>query len=128
MNSLVLVNHDARRGKGQWSEQTKKALDHLWQQQQDDGGWLWLEFGLRPWENESAYCGASLAAIAVGMMGKDYQKQPGVEPKVAALKKYLQMRFANQPLHHRVMGLWAASWLPGLLEEDKAKLIGGDGR
>jgi squalene-hopene/tetraprenyl-beta-curcumene cyclase len=122
LNSLVLVNYDAHRGKGQWSEQTKKALDHLWQQQQEDGAWLWLEFGLRPWENDSAYYGASLAAIAAGMMGDDYQKQPDVEQKVAALKKYLQTHFASQPLHHRVMALWATSWLPFLLAEQTTKL------
>jgi len=122
LNSLVLVNYDASRGKGQWSAPTKKALDYLWQQQQDDGAWLWLEFGLRPWENDSAYFGASLAAIAVGMVGKDYQGQAAVEPKVAALKKYLQTRFASQPVHHRVMGLWASSWLPGALDEEQTKL------
>jgi squalene-hopene/tetraprenyl-beta-curcumene cyclase len=123
LNSLVLVNYDARRNKGQWSEQTKSALEHLWQQQQDSGAWLWLEFGLKPWENDSAYYGASLAAIAVGMAGKEYQTQPAIEPKVAALKKYLQTRPNSQPLHHRVIGLWASSWLPYFQDEEKAKII-----
>jgi squalene-hopene/tetraprenyl-beta-curcumene cyclase len=122
LNSLVLVNHDFRRGKGNWSEQTTKALTYLWQQQQDDGAWLWLEFGLKPWENNSAYFGASLAAIAVGMRGKDYQGQPAVQPKIAALKRHLQTHFAEQPLHHRVVGLWASSWLEGILDGEKAKL------
>ncbi len=123
LNSLVLVNFDVRRNKSIWSEDTLTALTHLWEQQQDDGAWLWLEFGLRPWESDSGYFGASLAAVAVGMVGKDYQGQPAVEPKVAALKKYLRTRFASQPLHHRVMGLWADSWLPGSLDDEKAKLI-----
>ena len=119
----MLVNFDVRRNKSIWSEDTLTALTHLWEQQQDDGAWLWLEFGLRPWESDSGYFGASLAAVAVGMVGKDYQGQPAVEPKVAVLKKYLRTRFASQPLHHRVMGLWADSWLPGSLDDEKAKLI-----
>ena len=56
------------------------------------------------------------------MAGKDYQSQPAVEPKVAALKKYLKTRLGSQPLHHRAVGLWASSWLPYLLDEEKTKL------
>jgi squalene-hopene/tetraprenyl-beta-curcumene cyclase len=124
LNALILVNHDARREKGALSAVTKKALGHLWEQQQENGAWLWLDFGLNPWEKDGAYYGASLAAVAVGSAGKSYCEQAEVQSKVAALKEYLKTQYTNQPLHHRVMGLWASSGLPGVLtEQAKQKLI-----
>jgi squalene-hopene/tetraprenyl-beta-curcumene cyclase len=124
LNALILVNYDANRTKGTLSESTNKALGHLWQQQQQDGAWLWLNFGLNPWEKDGAYFGASLAAVAVGTAGKNYSDRADVQPKVAALTKYLKSQFSIQPLHHRVMGLWASSRLPGILtDEHKKQLI-----
>ncbi|HEV3257026.1 MAG TPA: hypothetical protein VG013_09120 [Gemmataceae bacterium] len=124
LNALILVNYDARRAKGVLSAPTKKALGHLWEQQQQNGAWLWLDFGLNPWEKDGAYYGAALAAVAVGTAGKDYYDQAAIQMKVAALKKYLKTQSPNQPLHHRVLGLWASSRLPGILaEQDKNKLI-----
>jgi squalene-hopene/tetraprenyl-beta-curcumene cyclase len=124
VNALILVNYDAKRAKGVLSASTKKALDHLWQQQQPDGAWLWLNFGLNPWEKDGAYYGASLAAVAVGTAGKKYFDGADVQAKVAALTKYLKSQFPNQPLHHRVTSLWASSRLPGILtDEDKKQLV-----
>lgn len=124
VNALILVNFDTKRSKSVLSEPTRKALAHLWQQQKADGSWLWLEFGLGPWEKNGAYYGAALAAIAVGMAGQEYYDNADVQPKVAALKKYLKTQFAQQPLHHKVVGLWASSWLPGVLQgDDRQKLI-----
>jgi len=124
LNALVLVNYDARWAKGVTSAATRKALDHLWQQQQENGAWLWLEFGLNPWEKNGAYYGASLAAVAVGTVGPKYYDQPEVKAKVAALRTYLKTKMPGQPLHHRAVGLWASSRLPGMLaEEDSKKLV-----
>ena len=124
LNALILVNYDDRRAKGVMSAPTKKALDHLWELQQPNGAWLWLDFGLNPWENSGAYYGASLAAIAVGTAGQDYYNRANLQGKVAALRKYLSSEAANQPLHHRVLGLWASSKLPGILTgDDKKKLM-----
>ena len=125
LNALVLVNHDARRARGVLSESSKKALAHLWEQQQQNGAWLWLEFGLRPWEKDAAYFGAALAAVAVGTAGKDYYTRADVAPKAAALKGYLKNQFAQQPFHDRVLTLWASANLPGILrDQDKEQLIG----
>jgi hypothetical protein len=124
VNALVLVNHDAQRAKGVLSATTGKALDHLWEQQQANGAWLWLDFGLNPWEKDGTYYGASLAALTVGTAGKQYQDRPDVLPKIAALKQYLQTAYAQQPLHHRALCLWASSRLPGVLTAtDQAKLV-----
>jgi squalene-hopene/tetraprenyl-beta-curcumene cyclase len=124
LNALILVDHDVRREKGALSAVTKKALDHLWEQQQENGAWLWLEFGLNPWEKDGAYYGASLAAVAVGSAGKRYHEQAEIQARVASLKHYLKEQYPNQPLHHRVLALWASSRLPGVLTaESKRKLI-----
>src|SRR5262245_57295157 len=124
LNALVLVNYESRRTKGAFSAATQKALANLWQQQQADGAWLWLDFGLNPWENAGAYYGAALAAVALGTAGRGEYDRPEVQPKLAALKKYLNAQYASQPLHHRVLGLWASSRLPGILTDaDKTKLI-----
>jgi len=81
LNALVLVNYDARRNKGVLSDSTRDALAHLWATQQADGTWQWLDFGLRPWETDGVFLGASLAALAVGMAGKDYREQDNVAPR-----------------------------------------------
>src|SRR5439155_26824111 len=124
LNALVLVSHDARRAKGVLNETTNKALSHLWEQQKENGAWLWLDFGLRPWEQDGAYYGASLAAVAVGAAGQDHDDKAEVHAKVAALKKYLKTQLPNEPLHHRAVALWASFKFPGFLTEpDKTKLI-----
>ena len=81
LNALILVNHDARRKSGVLSTVTQKALGHLWEQQQEDGAWAWLDFGLNPWEKDGAYYGASLAAVAVGSAGKSYYDRAEVRPR-----------------------------------------------
>ena len=124
LNALLLVNNDAIRAKGVLSEPTRKSLDHLWGQQRDTGAWRWLDFGLRPWETDGDYLGASLAAIAVGTAGADYYDRSDIKPKAAALRAYLRTQFANQSLHNRAMGLWASSKLPDVLSDgDKKRLI-----
>ena len=123
LNALVLVNFDTRRGQGGLSATTNKALGHLWQQQKETGSWLWLDFGLNPWEKNGAYYGASLAALAVGTAGKNYYEQPDIQPKLAALKKYLTSQFAKEPLHHRVLALWASSRLPDLLSTEQKTVL-----
>jgi squalene-hopene/tetraprenyl-beta-curcumene cyclase len=124
LNALILVSSDARRANGTLSAPARKALGHLWEQQQSNGAWLWIDFGMNPWENDGAYLGASLAGVAVGMAGKAYFDQAGIRPKVAALKRYLTAQGVGQPLHHRLFCLWASSGLPGVLTEaDKKKLL-----
>jgi squalene-hopene/tetraprenyl-beta-curcumene cyclase len=123
LNALVLVNHDVRWAKGRLDESTRKALAHLWEQQQDSGAWLWLDFGLDPWEKDGAYLGASMAALAVGTAGKAYYEPADVAAKIVVLKKYLQSQLAKQPLHHRVWALWASSRLPGILTADDTRTM-----
>ena len=124
MNALILVNHDTRREQGALSATTKKALSHLWEQQQENGSWPWLDFGLNPWEKDGAYYGACLAAVGVGSAGKNYYSQAEIQTKLAALRNYLKTESARQPLHHRVLSLWASTELPGILTpQEQQQLI-----
>jgi squalene-hopene/tetraprenyl-beta-curcumene cyclase len=124
LSALVLVSADPGRVDGSMNNATKMALNHLWEQQQANGAWLWLEFATNPWEKDGAYYGASLAALAVGRAGKTYNDRPELRAKIANLKKYLQTQSANESLHNRLMGLWAASALPDTLSEpDKKQLM-----
>jgi squalene-hopene/tetraprenyl-beta-curcumene cyclase len=123
LNALILVNFDVRREKNILRPSTKKALAHMWEQQQKNGAWLWLDFGLNPWESDGAYFGASLAALAVGMAGKNYYERPAIQAKVDSLRKFLSAGYADQPLHHRLTVLWASSALPGILLPAQRKKI-----
>jgi squalene-hopene/tetraprenyl-beta-curcumene cyclase len=123
LNALILVNHDARWSKGTLAEPTRQALSILWSQQKPNGAWLWLDFGLRPWEKEGAYFGAALAAVAVGTADEAYYDQGTAKANTKALKDYLRSEFPKATLHDRVAALWAASVLPGILAEpEKNKL------
>jgi hypothetical protein len=119
MNALVLVNHDVRRSKGVLSPDTRTAFQYLWDEQQSDGSWRWLEFGLKPWESDGTYYGAALAAVAVGMAGKDYYSKPDIQPNIVLLRKYLRTLYAARPLHDQVVCLWASTYLPGILSADE---------
>jgi squalene-hopene/tetraprenyl-beta-curcumene cyclase len=123
LNALVLVNSDRSAG-DELAAPARKALNQLWGQQQANGAWHWLEFGMNPWEKAGEYYGASLAAVAVGMAGPDYYNGAAVRPKVTMLKRYIAAEYANQPLHHRIVALWGDTCLPGCLPaETKEKLI-----
>ncbi|HMF18118.1 MAG TPA: prenyltransferase/squalene oxidase repeat-containing protein [Gemmataceae bacterium] len=123
LNALILINFDVHRGNGALQPASKQALAHLWEQQQKNGAWLWLDFGLNPWESDGAYFGASLAALAVGKAGKGYYDQPNIRTNVDALKKFLNTQYAHQPLHHRLTVLWASSALPGILTAANQKKL-----
>lgn len=123
LNAIVLVTAD-RRESGPLTAHAEKALAHLWEQQQPTGAWRWLDFGLNPWEKDGTYYGAALATIAVGTAGPDYYERAEVRPKVDAVRSYLRTRYADQPLHHRVVALWASATLPGVLADaDTAALV-----
>jgi squalene-hopene/tetraprenyl-beta-curcumene cyclase len=86
---------------------TPEAIDRLWSSQKD-GKWAWSSFDLDPWEMpQSAYFGASLAALAVA-------GEPA-RPEIAELTAYLRREFDAQPLHNRLAALWASTSMPDAL-------------
>lgn len=103
LNAFVL----ARYGSG---DDVQRALDLMWAQQLTSGdakgAFPWLEFHNQPWEGNSQYYGAALAAIAAG---------GSAHAGLDALKQYLRKDIAAHTLHDRVMLLWASARVDGLL-------------
>jgi squalene-hopene/tetraprenyl-beta-curcumene cyclase len=126
LNALILSSRDAQ--KGQLIADTQTAFRNMWAEQQttgkQKGAWLWLRFKNEPWEaDDSDYFGATLAAVAVGVAPGNYRASPDIQPNLKRLRQYLNREFAAQTTINRVLLLWAAAKLPGLLEPDRQKAI-----
>ena len=133
LNALVLARRDQR--DGAVSEDARRALANMFALQlttgPDAGSWPWLDFGLRPFESQTAvYFGAALAAVAVGSEPQGYAKTAEVRANVERLRTYLRAhvdpsiwsrlrRRDNPDLFNRAMLLWASASLPGLLSNDE---------
>src|SRR5438270_2648505 len=83
LNTLILANYDFLEGK--LNSDTLTAFANMWALQQtggdQKGAWAWLQFDQEPWEaNDSAYYGATLAAIAVGTAPDGYASRPQIQP------------------------------------------------
>jgi len=129
LNALILSSRDAQ--DGQLSNDARKAFENMWGEQQiagkQKGAWLWLRFKNEPWEaDDSDYFGATLAAVAVGIAPGNYRATPEVQTGLRPLREYLNREFAVQIPINRVLLLWAAAKLPGLLEPDRQKAIIGE--
>ena len=122
LNALILAYHDAQNGR--LSEDARTALDNMWRLQQTTGdqagAWLWLQFGLSPWEGrDSQYYGAALAALAVGIAPEGYRSTVAIQNNVNLLRGYLQREYVRHSLANRVVFLWASTKLPGLIEPER---------
>jgi len=115
--AALAFNDDATTG--ELHPTTRTALDRMWTVQKEDGGWSWLKCGWPPMESDDHY-GVSLAAIAVGVAPDDYAKTEQAQEGLKHIREYLK---ANSPptLHHQAMLLWAASYLEGIVTEEKKK-------
>ena len=126
LNALILASRDAQ--SGQLSHDARTAFENMWAEQQiagkQKGAWLWLRFKNEPWEaDDSDYFGATLAAVAVGIAPGNYRAKPEVQPGLKLLREYLNRELAVQTTINRVLLLWAAAQLPGLLEPDRQNAI-----
>jgi squalene-hopene/tetraprenyl-beta-curcumene cyclase len=117
LNALILVANETP--SGSLSSDTRLAFDHMWAEQlkagSNAGAWPWLQFKNAPWEGDSEYYGATLAAIAVGSAPAGYRSAPEIQPGMRLLREYLLKDYSSQILMDRVMLLWASSKLPDLL-------------
>jgi squalene-hopene/tetraprenyl-beta-curcumene cyclase len=125
-SALFLAQQDV--GKKELDALTVRAFDQLWSLQlkngKNKGAWPWFSLELDPWEMpESAYYGASIAAIAIGNTPAAFRNRPDVKEHVSALIEYLQRERESQPLHNQAAVLWASSKLPGILSEAARKAI-----
>jgi squalene-hopene/tetraprenyl-beta-curcumene cyclase len=126
LNALILASNDANTG--HLSADTRTALDHMWAEQQSTGdkkgAWLWLRFANEPWEaDDSDYYGATLAAITVGSVPGNYVATPAIQKNLDCLRDYLNRERGSQPAFNRVVLLWAAAKLPGILQPDQQSAI-----
>jgi squalene-hopene/tetraprenyl-beta-curcumene cyclase len=92
---------------------TGDAIDRMWALQVHEGAakgsWNWFALDRDPWEMpDSRYYGAALAAMAVP--AKDHGR-----PEAQELVAYLHRERASQPLHNRLMLLWASAVFPEVL-------------
>ena len=126
LNALILSSRDAQ--SGQLSDDARTAFANMWAEQQtagnQKGAWRWLRFKNEPWEaDDSDYFGATLAAVAVGIAPGSYRATPEVQTNLNLLREYLNREFSAQTSMNRVLLLWAAAKLQGLLEPDREKAI-----
>src|ERR1035438_7647348 len=82
------------------------------------GSFPWLNFHNEPWEaDDSAFWGASLAALAAGSAPSENQED------LALLSEYLQREQDKQSALNRAVVLWASGKLPKLLKPDQCAAI-----
>jgi hypothetical protein len=98
----------------------ERSLDRLWSLQiqtgKAKGSWGWFEFNTAPYEVPGAeFFGASLAAMAVGSTSREYRAREDIQLRIAALADYFERERRAQPLHNRLMLLWASARLPEVL-------------
>jgi squalene-hopene/tetraprenyl-beta-curcumene cyclase len=126
LNALILADHDAQ--SGQLSDEGRAAFENMWALQQtageNRGSWSWLQFDQEPWEaNDSAYYGATLAAIAAGRAPGNYESAPEIQENLKLLREYLTRESAAQSSINHVFLLWASTKLPRLLTHEQQKAI-----
>jgi squalene-hopene/tetraprenyl-beta-curcumene cyclase len=104
LNAFVLTRYNS-------GADTDRALNQMWALQLTSGdakgAFPWLQFHNAPWEGDSQYFGATLAALAASRGPANR----GLDP----LKEYLRKDFAARTLLDRVMLLWASTRVEGLL-------------
>ena len=118
LTALLLAEEDARQGS--LSRETEQTFESLWALQiaggPSQGAWNWNNTGRDPFSAPyGQFYGAALAALAVGVAPEGYQSRPQIQENLAALKTYLADQRKAQPLHNRVVLVWASSKLGGLL-------------
>jgi squalene-hopene/tetraprenyl-beta-curcumene cyclase len=99
-----------------------EALDRMWRLQRKDGTWDWNSVNLDPWEMpESEYFGAGIAALAVS-----HEKGSKFAANRASLEKYMRDGLEHQPMHNKLMALWASSQVKDLLPKSAKAWIAGE--
>jgi squalene-hopene/tetraprenyl-beta-curcumene cyclase len=127
--ALLLALEDSH--SGALSSPTNLAFKRMWSLQvpsgEAKGAWKWNNIDLDPWEEpESTFYGASLAALAIGVAPSNYQARREIRPNVESLKAYLRSWEQKQPLHNRLVQLWASTRLTGILSERDGQTLRAD--
>lgn len=127
LNALILLRRDA--AAGAFSDEGRLALDALASLQLTSGpargAWDWLQFHNAPWEGDSQFLGATLAAVAIGSAPEAVRAEPRNAAMIRALRDYLTRERTTQPLIHQVMLAWASTALTGIVSEAERGIILG---
>jgi squalene-hopene/tetraprenyl-beta-curcumene cyclase len=96
------------------------ALERMWSLQvkegKEKGAWEWFHLDLDPWETpQSDFYGAALAALAIRNAPEEHRGRH--REQIAMLVDYFQREQGAQPLHNRLMLLWA---MPEALVDQKS--------
>jgi squalene-hopene/tetraprenyl-beta-curcumene cyclase len=110
--AATLAFHDAQ-STGKLHPLTRKALDHMWTLQQDDGAWDWNKHNLPPQEYDEYY-GAVYAAMGVGFAPDGYAQSDSAKDGLVKLRDYLRKNPAPN-LHHKTWLLLASVKLDGFM-------------
>jgi squalene-hopene/tetraprenyl-beta-curcumene cyclase len=125
LNALILAGYDVPAGK--LSPDARLAFDNMWAQQlktgEARGAWSWVQFHNSPWEGDSQYYGATLAAMAVGVAPGNYLSAPEIQAGMRLLREYLVRERQSQILLDRVMLVWASTKVLDLLTPAQQKSI-----
>jgi|SRR5579863_7959960 len=127
LTALLLASDDAQHDRG-LSPEGEKAFERMWSLQvragSAKGGWQWSDFDLDPWETkDAAFYGSALAALATGIAPAGYQSRPEIQENIAAMGSYLRETQKTQPLHNRLILLWASAKLHHLLPKEERQAI-----
>lgn len=120
LNALILARYG--------EPGVKDALRNMWALQlktgDKRGSWPWLNFHNEPWEaDDSAFWGAALAALAVGLAPEDYPSSASIQENLELLSEYMQREQQTQSTLNRAVALWASAKLPPLLKPDQRAAI-----
>jgi squalene-hopene/tetraprenyl-beta-curcumene cyclase len=125
LNALILSWNDIPSGK--LSPDSQLAFENMWSEQLKSGdargAFGWLQFHNAPFEGDSQYYGAALAAVAVGHAPGSYKSSPAIRENMAALREYLVRERDSQKPIDKLILLWASAGWPGLLTEADRKAI-----
>jgi len=127
LNALVLLRRDAQDGAA--SDSGRAALEAMWAAQTAGGDFAWLDFGLLPWEDDSARpMGMAFAALAAASVPGDYLiTADGADAeRIALLREALRGALSRGVALDRVFVAWAASEWPGLLSEEEREALVSD--
>lgn len=113
------------RASGVVSDDTRRAIAHLWTMQRPDGGFDWLDFGLEPFEAGESGIGAALAARAVALRGIDREDR-STASHVAGLRAYLSAALRDPATigFDRAFLMWGIASLRGT--EERARSVADD--
>lgn len=122
LNAVVLANRDASAKR--LSDDTRTAFGNLWALQMKtgtlNGAWAWLNFKYEPWEsNDGSYFGASIASLAIGTAPDGYASTAEIQEGLKRLRGYMQREHDRQPLHNRLMAVWASTRVSDLLTPEQ---------